>query len=477
MTSHKKYQKKTKIICTIGPSSASEKVILDLIQSGMDLARLNFSHGDHDSHKKTYDLLRDCEIKSGKPLGILADLQGPKIRTGSIKGGSIELQKDQVIEIYPDPELLGDETKIGCTYLNLLQDLSRGEKVLIDDGKLVLSVESVESDHAKLKVRIPGTLKDHKGMNLPGTPISAPALSEKDKKDLEFALALGVDYIALSFVRSAADLDEARALMKGNYAGLIAKIERPEAVKKIHEIIQHADGIMIARGDLGVELETERIPILQKEIIFQANRALKPVITATQMLESMIENPRPTRAEATDVANAVIDGTDAVMLSGESASGKYPVESTAIMTKILEEAENIDSRYEIHRNLEKTIEEIEKTALGNAAKELAHGLHCRAIVNFTRTGYSAMVSAEMRPKVPIYSFTPFLTTARKMKLYRGVFPYVMPIVDKFQDMINFMNKRLKEEKLIKSDDTVVILSSAPGSVPKSVDFLQIYRIK
>ncbi|TGK31715.1 pyruvate kinase [Leptospira gomenensis] len=468
--------KKTKIVCTIGPASSSEETILSILKSGMDIARMNFSHGSHESHKRVYDTLRKCEQISGSPLGIMADLQGPKIRTGKLKLNSILLHKDQEIEIVPDAEFQGDEHKIGCTYPNLIQDIQVGDRILIDDGKLVLRVLSKTEQSAILKVNVGGILWSNKGINLPGTPISAPALSEKDKEDLKFALSLGVDYIALSFVRSAADLELARTMLQGSETGLIAKIERPEALDNIESIIERADGIMIARGDLGVEIETEKVPILQKELIYKLNQAGKPVITATQMLESMIENPRPTRAEASDVANAVMDGTDAVMLSAESASGHYPVESVEIMSRIIQETESIDHIYEIHWNVKKTFLESERTALGHAAREIAHEINAKAIVNFTRSGYSSLITSEMRPKVPIYSFTPFMATARKMKLYRGVVPFVMPFFTRLEDMLAHMNQKLKEDELLYPGDKLVILSGAPGANVRSVDFLQIYRI-
>ncbi|WP_032930110.1 pyruvate kinase [Leptospira santarosai] len=468
--------KKTKIVCTIGPASSSEETILSMLKAGMDIARMNFSHGTHDSHKRVYDTLRKCEQTFGFPLGIIADLQGPKIRTGKLKLNSILLHKNQEIQIVPNADFQGDEHTIGCTYPNLIQDVKEGDKILIDDGKLVLKVASKKSDSAILKVIVGGILWSNKGINLPGTPISAPALSEKDVEDLKFALSLGVDYVALSFVRTGADLELARSLLQGTDIGLIAKIERPEAIGNIEEIIERADGIMIARGDLGVEIETEKVPILQKELIYKLNQAGKPVITATQMLESMIENPRPTRAEASDVANAVMDGTDAVMLSAESASGHYPLESVEIMSKIIQETETIDHIYEIHWNIKKTFLESERTALGNAAREIAHGIHAKAIINFTRSGYSALITSEMRPKVPIYSFTPFAATTRKMKLYRGVIPFVMPFFTRLEDMIAYMNQKLKEDEFLFPGDKVVILSGAPGATVRSVDFLQIYKI-
>lgn len=472
-------EKRTKIVCTIGPATSTKEQILSLVQAGMDIARINFSHSTQDNHEKTYELLRECEQESGKPIGILADLQGPKIRTGKLKNDSLELLNGSKITINNQSDFIGDSNEIGCTYENLIMDLEVGHKVLVDDGKLVFKVESVhrKKNKAVLEVVIGGILKNNKGINLPGTPISAPALTEKDISDLKFALNLGVDYIALSFVRRAADLELARQFMKDSYTGLIAKIERPEAVQNIEEIIEACDGIMIARGDLGVEMETEKVPILQKEIIRRLNVKGKPVITATQMLESMIDNPRPTRAEASDVANAVMDGTDAVMLSGESASGKFPIESVDIMSKIIQATESSFVWNDTRRRGEYWESEKGRTALGTATEQISREIHAKAIINFTRSGYSALLSSEFRPNVPIYSFTPFLMTARKMKLYWGVEPFVMPMMDKFPDMIAFMNRTLKSGGYVKEGDKVVILSGAPGSVAQTVDFIQIYSIK
>ncbi|MBK8394502.1 MAG: pyruvate kinase [Leptospiraceae bacterium] len=469
--------KKTKIVCTIGPASASEKMISDLIDAGMDVARMNFSHSDHSTHKKVFDTLRICEQRSGRPLGILADLQGPKIRTGKMKDGPFDVHTGDKIYINTKNDFLGTKEEISTTYKSLISDIDVGHKVLIDDGKILLTVVSKEAERALLEVIVGGTIKDNKGINLPGTPVTAPALSEKDIEDLKFALSLGVDYIALSFVRRASDLEIARQYMHGTFTGLIAKIERPEAIKNIDEIIEACDGIMIARGDMGVELDTERVPIIQKELIRKMNLLGKPVITATQMLESMIDNPRPTRAEASDVANAVLDGTDAVMLSAESASGKYPLESVSIMSKIIHEAETIYSNYEIHRRTNRPTDATERVALGTAAEQISDSIGAKGIVNFTRSGLSARVAAQFRPQVPIFSFTPFLLTARKMKLLRGVYPFNIPIMDKFTDMINYMQEKLSKEGILKTGDKVVILSGTPGGEANTVDFVQIYHFK
>ncbi len=469
--------KKTKIVCTIGPASSSEKMISDLIDAGMDVARMNFSHSDHATHKKVFDSLRICEQRSGRPLGILADLQGPKIRTGKMKDGPFDVHTGDKLYINTKNDFLGTREEISTTYKSMITDIEVGHKVLIDDGKILLKVISKEAERALLEVIVGGTIKDNKGINLPGTPVTAPALSEKDIDDLKFALSLGVDYIALSFVRRASDLEIARQYMHGTFTGLIAKIERPEAIKNIDEIIEACDGIMIARGDMGVELDTERVPIIQKELIRKMNMLGKPVITATQMLESMIENPRPTRAEASDVANAVLDGTDAVMLSAESASGKYPLESVSIMNKIIHEAETIYSNYALHRRANRPTEINERVALGTAAEQIADFIGAKGIVNFTRSGLSARVAAQFRPQVPIFSFTPFLMTARKMNLLRGVYPFIIPIMDKFTDMINYMQGKLSSEDILKSGDRVVILSGTPGGEANTVDFVQIYHFK
>lgn len=469
--------KKTKIVCTIGPASNNENILMQLIDAGMDIARINFSHSTHAEHKKVFETIRLCEQRAGRPIGILADLQGPKIRTGKMKDDQIEVRTGDKIWINTLPDFIGTKEEFSTVYPNFVKDVEIGHKVLIDDGKIVMRVIDKTHEKALLETIVGGKIKNNKGINLPGTAVSAPALTEKDVEDLNFAISLGADYIALSFVRKPEDLIIAKSFMKDTFAGLIAKIERPEAIDKIDEIIENCDGIMIARGDMGVEIETEHVPIIQKQLIRKMNLVGKPVITATQMLESMIENPRPTRAEASDVANAVLDGTDAVMLSAESASGMYPVESVKIMARIIKEAETIAYRLEDYRRQEKMNDESERAALGNAAEQIARQIKAKAIVNFTRSGFSARVAAQFRPDVPIYAFTPFLMTARKMNLHRGVYPFLIPVVDKFQDMVIHVNEKLKELKLLNVGDKVVILSGSPGGKANSVDFVQIYKIR
>jgi pyruvate kinase len=469
--------KKTKIVCTIGPASNTEEMITKLIEAGMDIARMNFSHSTHSEHKKVFEAIRICEQRAGRPIGILADLQGPKIRTGVLKDGPFDLIPGDTIYLNTQPDFLGTREEISTVYTNIINDVEIGHKVLIDDGKIVLIVKEKKNGKLLLETLVGGKIKDKKGINLPGSPVSAPALSDKDIDDLKFAVSLGVDFIALSFVRKPEDLNIARSYIKDSFINLIAKIERPEAIFNIDQIIEAADGIMIARGDLGVEMDTEKVPIIQKNLIRKMNLAGKPVITATQMLESMIDNPRPTRAEASDVANAVLDGTDAVMLSAESASGSFPLESVSIMAKIITEAEEIASSLEFHRRAQKAFEFNERSALGFATEQISRQIKAKAIVNFTRSGLSARIASQFRPDVPIYAFTPFLMTSRKMNLHRGVYPFVIPIMDKFNDMVNYMNEKMKEYNLLNIGDSIVILSGTPGGSANSVDFVQIYKVK
>ena len=469
--------KKTKIVCTIGPASNTEEMITKLIDAGMDIARMNFSHSTHSEHKKVFEAIRICEQRAGRPIGILADLQGPKIRTGVLKDGPFDLIPGDTIYLNTQPDFLGTREEISTVYTNIINDVEIGHKVLIDDGKIVLIVKEKKNGKLLLETLVGGKIKDKKGINLPGSPVSAPALSDKDIDDLKFAVSLGVDFIALSFVRKPEDLNIARSYIKDSFINLIAKIERPEAIFNIDQIIEAADGIMIARGDLGVEMDTEKVPIIQKNLIRKMNLAGKPVITATQMLESMIDNPRPTRAEASDVANAVLDGTDAVMLSAESASGSFPIESVSIMAKIIAEAEEIASSLEFHRRSQKAFEFNERSALGFATEQISRQIKAKAIVNFTRSGLSARIASQFRPDVPIYAFTPFLMTSRKMNLHRGVYPFVIPIMDKFNDMVNYMNEKMKEYNLLSIGDSIVILSGTPGGSANSVDFVQIYKVK
>ena len=466
--------KKTKIICTIGPASSSLNSIKKLIKAGMNVARINFSHGDHKTHIETFNNIRAAEKLSGKPLGILADLQGPKIRTGVLKVPPFLIKKGENIWINNNPVHRGDQSELGSTYEYLAKDVQIHDHLLIDDGKLLFRVIKKEKNRVLLQTLHGGLIGEFKGINLPGTKITAPALTPKDLKDLKLVKKLGFDFVALSFVRSANDIHAIRKLLKGTFIDIIAKIERPEAIKDIDAIIEAADGIMIARGDLGVELETEMVPVIQKQIIKKSNIHGKMVITATQMMESMLDSPRPTRADASDIANAVLDGTDAVMLSAETATGKYPVEAVSIMSKIILEAETIfQATYTRFSDLPVQNDEI---ALGTAAANIADLIKARAIVTFTRSGYSGQLASRFRPRADIYSFTPFEITARKNALLRGVIPHVIPVTKSYWELMDYANTALKEKYKFKVNEKVVILSAAPGSKSQYSTVLQIYKI-
>ena len=467
--------KKTKIICTIGPASSSKMMIKKLVEAGMNIARINFSHGDHATHEQTYKNIREVEKKAGRPIGILADLQGPKIRTTALKVPPFILKPGDEIWINNDTQFMGNQIELGCTYQSIIDDIQINDKLLIDDGKLSFQVKEKQKNRALLLTIHGGLIKEFKGINLPGTKITSPALTPKDLKDLKLAKKLGSDFVALSFVRSAKDIHMIKDLLKGTFIDIIAKIERPEAIENIEEIIEAADGIMIARGDLGVELETEMVPVIQKKIIKKTNVHGKVVITATQMMESMLESPRPTRADASDIANAVLDGTDAVMLSAETATGKFPVEAVAIMSKIILEAEAIfQPTYVRFADLPLQDDEI---ALGTAAANIADLIKAKAIVTFTRSGYSGHLASRFRPRADIYSFTPFDITARKMAMLRGVISHVMPKTDSFWELMEYANITLKKKYHFKIKDKVVILSAAPGSKSPVSTLLQIYKIK
>jgi pyruvate kinase len=466
-------EKKTRILCTMGPASIDQ--IEKLVSSGMDSARMNFSHGSHSFHKEVFEKIRKAEKKTGKYIAVLADLQGPKIRITKLAIPPFLVKTGDEIWLNNIPGFSGTQEELGCTYKGIVNDLSNEDRLLLDDGKVVFKVIKKEENRVLLRVVSGGYIRDNKGINLPGTKITSPALTPKDIQDLKFAINLGVDYIGLSFVRSAEDLRLVRKYLKKSFIGLIAKIERPEALENIDEIIEEADGIMIARGDLGIEIETERVPIIQKQLISTANLRGKLVITATHMLESMIENPSPTRAEAADIANAVLDGTDTVMLSGETAVGKYPIEAVAIMSRIIKEAEKILKQVFIAPG--DPILKKDEISLGKAAVTVADAVNAKAIINFTRSGYSAQLASRFRPGTKIISFTPFILTARKMTLLWGVMPYVMPLYSTYLEMQEFANSVLKKTYGLKKNDKVVILAAALGSTAYSTDMIQIYTIK
>lgn len=416
--------RRAKIICTIGPACSSEAGMRDLLRLGMDIARLNFSHGTHEDHAHNIHRLRRAAEREGRTICILQDLQGPKIRTGLLEQRKpVMLKTGSIVTITPSTDP-GNATRISTTFPDLARELSPGARILLSDGLIELHVRSVRGKDILCDVINGGMLGEHKGINLPGVALSIPALTTKDRKDLEFGLKHGVDAVALSFVRTAADVTETKQIIASHASDVpvIAKLEKPQAIDHLEEILEVADGVMVARGDLGVELAPEKVPVIQKHVIRRAAAWRKPVITATQMLESMVENPRPTRAEASDVANAIFDGTDAVMLSAETASGKYPCESVSIMSRIVIEAESNmadlgqQRRRREHRGL--SVAETICEAIAHAAEDLPMG----AIAIFTETGNTARMISKYRPKVPIYAFTHIEPVVRRMNLYWGVHP-------------------------------------------------------
>ncbi len=452
--------RRAKIICTIGPACNSEAAMRDLLRLGMDIARLNFSHGTHEDHSHHIHRLRRAADREGRTVCILQDLQGPKIRTGLLERHEpVLLKTGSVVSITPQ-DVPGTATRISTTFPDLARELSAGAQILLSDGLIELRVSRVRGRDVLCDVLNGGTLGEHKGINLPGVALSIPALTEKDRKDLEFGLENGVDAVALSFVRSAADVSMVKRIIASHHKDIpvIAKLEKPQAIDHLEEILQASDGVMVARGDLGVEMAPEKVPVIQKHVIRRAGAWRKPVITATQMLESMIENPRPTRAEASDVANAIFDGSDAVMLSAETASGQYPRESVSIMARIVVEAEcnmgdfmNPRRRRE-HRGL--SVAETICESIAHSAEDLPMG----AIAVFTETGNTARMISKYRPKVPIYAFTHMLPVVQRMNLYWGVNPVSCRQAHSAEQMVAMAEQDLVRRGLLKPGDVLGVVA-------------------
>lgn len=455
--------RRAKIVCTLGPASNTLERIRALVEAGMDCARLNFSHGDHKDHAFVAKTLREVAARAGRPLSILADLSGPKMRVGRFPNGPIELLPGRPF-ILTAREIAGDEHAVSVTYKPLPRDVQAGDPILLDDGLLQLRVEKVVDDDVHCVVEIGGPLSNNKGLNMPGSRLSAPALTDKDKRDAAFAVdELHVDYLALSFVRTPEDVREAQALAGG--IPVIAKIEKPEAVNDLDAILDVAEGAMVARGDLGVELGSERVPVIQKRIIREVNRRGKLVITATQMLDSMMRNPRPTRAEAADVANAVLDGTDAVMLSGETASGSYPVESVKMMDAIIrdvERAELTDPSLAITDP--KLTDHWEfASAAARAAAMLSFTLPIKAIVILTRDGRTADLVSEHRPRAPIVAITPQVSAANRLALSWGVLPRLGLPAEDLDEALRIATSVLVRERVCKKGDAFALVVGWPPS--------------
>ena len=459
-----------KIICTLGPSSSDEQTIRKLVEAGMNVARLNFSHGTHESHQKLIKIIRDVSLKMNRPIAILQDLQGPKLRVGELPEEGINLKPGMIVNLYaiesPAPKVISGEIYLPLDVPNLARAVKKGNRILLDDGHLELLVTDVEGDTVITKVVLGGSLTSHKGVNLPGADLQIPIPTEKDKIDLQFGLEQNVDFVAISFVHTAAEICTVRELIKTyqpgkNVPGLIAKLERPEAIHNLHEIIHEADGVMVARGDLGVETSPSLVPIIQKEIIHMANRHAKVVITATQMLDSMIHSPRPTRAEASDVANAVFDGTDAVMLSGETASGSYPVESVEMMDSIVREAEAHYEEWGHAVDFPKDALQDDAIALTRAARELAHDRKVCSCAVLTQTGRTALLMSKARPRVPIMAFTPNKYVYNLCSLYWGVTPIIIPFVDSLEGVVQSVDTVLQKDHHYKKGEQVILITGFP----------------
>jgi pyruvate kinase len=458
--------RKAKIVVTIGPASQDETVIERLLLAGMNVARLNFSHGVHAEHAARIASLRRVAERLGRPLAVLQDLQGPKIRVGTLPE-ALKLEAGQTVVLCPQddppPIMPNGQPSIPVDFPELFISAVAGNRILLDDGRLELTVLEVRPRLILAEVRTGGPLSSNKGINLPGVRLDIPAFTAKDAADLEFGLALGVDAVAVSFVRQAADVQQVREAIVCQSPRcmplVIAKLERPEALENLGAILDASDGVMVARGDLGVEMAPEEVPAAQKRIIRAANRKGKLVITATQMLESMIVNPLPTRAEASDVANAIYDGSDAVMLSGETAVGRYPVEAVALMDRIICRAEaefdvwGHDEPMEVGRD--------DATAVAFAARELAHDRDVAAIAVFTRTGRSAFLMAKVRPRVPILAFTPEATTYTRLAFAWGVQAHIVPFADSVEKMIGHVEAAMKSSGLVNVGDQVVLVAGYP----------------
>ena len=459
--------RKAKIVATIGPACQSEATLEKLVRAGMNVARMNFSHGTHDQHAERIACIRKVTETLGVSVGILQDLQGPKIRVGEL-AEPIQLSEGEVVTLYAvggTPTVNGSK-KIPVDFRQLFDSVRTSDRLLLDDGRLALEVVSVKDRNTlSAKVLVGGLLSSHKGINLPGVRLRITGFTEKDEADLAFGISQGVDAVAISFVRTAEDVKKVRYAMERFSNGrrlplLIAKLEKPQAVDNLEEILENVDGVMVARGDLGVELPPERVPVLQKRIIRTANLRAKLVITATQMLESMITNPLPTRAEASDVANAVFDGTDAVMLSAETAAGKYPVESVQMMDRIVREAETHFLEWGAEQQVG-GFEQSDAASMARAAQVLANDKNVTAVACFTTQGQTAWLMSKIRPRVPIMAFTPEKETYQRLAFMWGVRPHLVPFSNSLEEMINHVDTALMNSQVVQQGDQVVMVCGFP----------------
>ncbi|MDA3903603.1 MAG: pyruvate kinase [Desulfuromusa sp.] len=472
--------RRTKIVATVGPSCAEKSQLESLLKAGVDVFRLNFSHGELEQKATWIQQIRDLSAAYQKTVSILGDLQGPKIRTGLMRGGSQQLEVGQEVVI-TTADVEGADGVIPTSYQALPQDVIPGNQILLDDGQLELEVLRIEADDVFCRVKVGGVLKNRKGINLPGVNVSAPAMTEKDFADLEFAINHQLDWIALSFVRTAEEVDRLKQLLaeQNSTMKVIAKIEKPEAVANFSAILAVTDGVMVARGDLGVEVPSEQVPLIQKRIIRECNLQGKPVITATQMLESMIAHPRPTRAETSDVANAILDGTDAVMLSGETAAGLYPVEAVKVMDRVARDVERepkLKSRHYLFAEPSLSQQSLPDT-IGHAACQVAENIGAAAILAFTQTGSTAALIAKYQPALPIIAVTPNQQVKRQLALYRGVDSMLVDIQGDTEAQILSVEAAVLEHGLLKCSDIVVITMGSPLSAPGTTNLLKVHQLE
>jgi len=468
----KRIMRRAKIVCTLGPAVSGR--MRELVEAGMDVARFNLSHGSYAEHEERYREVRKAGEESGRAVAVLVDLQGPKIRLGTFASGPVHLHDGDVFTITVE-DTPGDASLVGTTYKGLPGDCRVGDTILVDDGKVGLRVIEVDKTRVVTKVEVGGTVSDHKGLNLPGVAVSVPAMSDKDEADLRWGLQVGADLVALSFVRSAADADEVRRIMdeEGRRVPLIAKVEKPQAVDNLEEIVRAFDGIMVARGDLGVELPLDQVPMVQKRAVELARRAAKPVIVATQVLDSMIQLPRPTRAEASDCANAVLDGADAIMLSGETSVGKYPLEAVRTMAKIIETTET--------QALERipplgTRPSTKGGAVTYAAATVGELLDVRYLVAFTQSGDSARRMSRLRSRIPLLAFTPELSVRAQLSLSWGVETWITEQVSTTDEMVAQVEEQLIATGRGRPGDRVVIVAGSPPGVPGSLNTMRIHTL-
>ncbi|MDO4718645.1 MAG: pyruvate kinase [Propionibacteriaceae bacterium] len=467
--------RRAKIVCTLGPSAQTPDRLREIVEAGMDVARLNMSHGDYAEHERRLNAVRDAAWSVGKTVGVFADLQGPKIRLGRFAEDKVTLSYGQTFTITTD-DILGDVSRCSTTYKGLPGDVRVGDVILIDDGRIALEAIEVTETDVVTKVTVAGPVSNNKGINLPGVAVSVPALSEKDEADLRWALKKGIDMVALSFVRNADDITRVHEIMdeEGRRVPVIAKIEKPQAVENLDAIIDAFDAFMVARGDLGVELPLEEVPLVQKRIITAARKWAKPVIVATQMLDSMIAAPRPTRAEASDVANAVLDGADAVMLSGETSVGAYPVETVQTMERIVRTTETHG-----FSNIEEIDWDPHTTGgvLAKVAAEVAERLGARYLVAFTKSGDTARRLSRMRNPIPMLVFSPEESTRQIMTLSWGVHTHMTPEFYNQEDMVEAVDRFLTQREMIEIGERIVIVSGSPMGVPGKTNTLRVHRIK